>query len=532
MPAGPLTGYHLWVEGPACTDRSLYLSSDQEGALHLLDADATPARPVRLAHKTSQDFHVFMGCDGMLRVVQAHRLAGPLDFFLVWHTIDPASGKTIKSQSLHGWAKELPLTLCLYQPTVHRVIGMIDDRTVAIMDADTLVEICRLHLTLDNEYPIETVMNLAGLTWSAQGNMVAVHMQGECVNEDYDIVERPFEVQIYDTSSGQRIQATRIHGCWLHMSWSDSMDKLSVYCHLENYNLPLDSDEEEDIPESTIRLLDPEHQIELIIPQSTAPGLGSEWEQCTWTPCCPLLVAQYEHVLQPAHNVVAPDSHSGVCIVDPCTLICLYQAHQGSGLISWGWRGPLGQHETPLEAYMPYLCKHVTFWRVDGMWHVHERDLGTADFHHTGSLTLDGRSLLVSGDHCLYAHDLGCASLDVLAADLAVASPSVRMAREACDWHPSHLSGDVVVSWSPLPSSWSCLFSFIHKHASSHSLKLVDPGKRSILGSWSFADLAVQAKGRLLRTDAARQKILTATWSRNGKHIAAFCDGLVFVMVF
>ncbi len=232
---------------------------------------------------------------------------------------------------------------------------------------------------------------------------------------------------------------------------------------------------------------------------------------------------------------MASDSHSGVCIVDPCTLLCVYQAHQGSGLISWGWRGPLGQHETPLEAYMPYLCKHVTFRHFDGMWHVRERDVGTSDIHHTGSLTLDGRNLLVSSDHRLCAHDLGCGSADVLATDLAVASPCVRLAREACDWHPAHLNGELVVSWSPLPPPWSGLCAFIHKRASEssvHSLKLVDPGKCSVLGSWSFADLALQAKGRSLRTDAAKQNMLTATWSSNGKHIAAFCEGVVFVMVF
>ncbi len=288
MPAGPLRGYHLWVEGPACMDRSLYLSKDPQGALHLLDADATPARPMRLAFKTRHDLHVFMGRDGMLRLVEARKDVGSQKSHLVWHTIDPASGKTIRSQSKHGWAKRLLLTLCLYQPTVHRVIGMIDDRTVAIMDADTLAEICRLDLTLDNEHPTGAVFMTAGLTWSGQGNMVAVHMQERCLNEDDNIFQETSEVQIYDTSSGQRIQSSLIRGCWLHMSWSDSMDKLSVWCPLETLHISSDSEEEARLLDdctATIRLLDPRHQTESFILQSLAPGYGSEWGQCTWTPC-------------------------------------------------------------------------------------------------------------------------------------------------------------------------------------------------------------------------------------------------------
>ncbi len=299
---------NFWVEGPAgVASHSFYLCKGHHGTLHILDADGCPAQPVRLGLRTYFKYHAFMGSGGLLRIVEARIWGKCSTGNLVWHTIDPTSGETIDSQFLHEWKRGLCLSGCLYHAVVHRVMGMTNEGSVAIMNADTLAEICRFDPTLDKGDPGEPVLTLRELAWSPKGNMIAVQVLS--ILDFRDILGGTSEVHIYDTASGQCIQSALVQARCMQMAWSKSLDKLAICCESEDTSLL----EEEEGSATTIRIMDPALQTEALLPAQLAIEFGSGWERCAWTPCGRLLIAQFEIDLtseeDPVHS--DPDSPSG-----------------------------------------------------------------------------------------------------------------------------------------------------------------------------------------------------------------------------
>ncbi len=486
-----------------------------------------------------------MGSDGLLRIVEAQPKSGSSGHELIWHTIDPTSGELIHLRRLHEWTQKLCLSGSLYHAVVHRVMGMVDDSTVAIMNADTLAEICRLDLTLGKADPPEPELTSREWTWSPKGNMVAVQVCSIC-NNSLGLIMGSSEVHIYDTASGRRIQSMLVQGHYLQMAWSKSLDKLAVCCKMEtvegNPSL-LEDEEEEDTFATTIRIMDPALQTESLLPADLARESGSGWERCAWTPCGRLLIAQFKLALTLEEQTVQfldTDGPSGVWIVDPCTLKPIFSTFESLWHVTWGWLGPSNRREEVIEAYFPGLASHVTFSHVHGTWQAVEKECD-ADKACTGYLTPNGRSLLYFGylaEDCgtLYQHEFGSGEVFAVASKLISGAATVRgMLEPFFNWDVTAGFGDLENAWIPLPSSWSGLFAFIGVHSSSpssDSLMLVDAKEHSLLGSWSGADLARQAQGRLLRGESIIDKMLTIRWSRNGRHGAVLCKGVVLIIMF
>ncbi len=417
-------------------------------------------------------------------------------------------------------------------------MGMTDEGSVAILDADTLEDICRLDLTLEKGDPGEVELTVEEWVWSPKGKMAAVQVRSS--SSGYaDLMTGSSEVHIYDTSSGQRIQSTLVQGHCVQMAWSKSLDKLAICCGMVNVVSGLLEDEGEG---ATICIMDPALHTEALLPAELGMELGAGWERCAWTPCGRLLMAQFKIALTVDEQMIQGDSDgpSGVWIVDPCTLSPIFSSLERLWDISWGQLGPSHGSGEVIEAYFPELASHVTFSHVHGTWQADEEKCD-ADKAYTGYLAPNGRSMLyfeyvAEGCRSLCQHEFGSGETFVVASKLKQGQSTVRaMLEPYFDRDVTASFGDLENAWIPLPPSWSGLFVFIGVHSStpsSASVMLVDADKHSILGSWSGAELARQAKGRVLRRESNIDQIVNIRSSRNGRHIAVLCKGVVLIMIF
>lgn len=119
------------------------------GAVLVLDPSQRAAEPKQLAIHPFNQFRAFIPADGQLRIAELigsdkwsmqFRHAYPL----CWHTIDTATGQTLSSEQKHMWPRYWPHAIF---HASGRVVGLVDDTTLAIMDAANLHELARCDIS-------------------------------------------------------------------------------------------------------------------------------------------------------------------------------------------------------------------------------------------------------------------------------------------------------------------------------------------------------------------------------------------------
>ena len=131
----------FWVAG-AAPDSPCYLISTRAcGAWALLDPSLRNAQPKQLDMPSSAYFHAFVPADGQLHIVelthsQSEQLRNASS--LHWHTINTATGQTVASEEKHMWFKNQ--TSSIFHAS-GRVLSLLDNTTLAMMDAVTLHEL-------------------------------------------------------------------------------------------------------------------------------------------------------------------------------------------------------------------------------------------------------------------------------------------------------------------------------------------------------------------------------------------------------
>ena len=140
---------------------------------------------------------------------------------------------------------------------------MIDEHTLAVMEADTLAETFRLDLRMAGD--VSTT--LVTLEWCPASSMLAVHLQSSGPDEQASMLHGTSEVQIFDAASGLCLFSLALQAWHAHITWSSSLRKLAVRCPMEG---DIESTMSEALPHrpATIRVLDPA----LRISGSCAPG--------------------------------------------------------------------------------------------------------------------------------------------------------------------------------------------------------------------------------------------------------------------
>ena len=299
--------------------------------------------------------------------------------------------------------------------------------------------------------------------------MIAVGLARQSMLRHMDIIEGISKVHIYDTASGRRIQSTLVQGCCMQMAWSKSLDKLAICCDLDSSLLEEEEEEGGGQVANAICIMDPALQTEALLPARLANEFGSGWEQCAWTPCGRLLIAQFNITSEEQTAQITSDRPSGVWIVDPCTLSPIFSVFESLWQISWGRLGPSNRREEVIAAYFPELASHVTFTHVHGTWQADETKCD-ADKAGTGYLTPNGRSLLyfehlAKDSGSLGQHQFGSGQTFVVASKLNPGASTVRAMLEPYFNRAVAAStasfGDLENAWIPLPPSWSGLFAFI-----------------------------------------------------------------------
>ena len=530
-----------WVAGPACSS-SVLLSFGEHG-LHLVNADDPGAQAVRLNldYRSRSCFGAFMGRDGLLRYVHPETLRSPWSE-LVWHVIDPASGKAIKTELKHFWRhlEAFPRGTSCYHAAAHKVIGLADDHTLVIMDAETLAECCRLDLASSDERTGEHAP-VSQLEWSSTGKWLAVQ-----VHSPHQLVVNVMHgIHIHDAECGQRIQSVTVQGCLASMSWSGSLHKLAVCCVHADDSADSSSDDEPG-GSATITIMDPVIQTVAVLPPGISSEWGPFWQECCWTPCGTLLLVEYRARSWP--QLPNQPDEQGVDILDPCGMKLVFTAAQAMHSISWAVLAPLGTAAKSLAAYMPDLGLQVKFLRAQGEWQVNLKPLA-ADGSQAGYLTPDGDILLLSPEKptqsvrlCHLAADTASTRNLHIAGQLCPEKTSLKLlaGQFASFWFDPDRLPLLEIVWTALQPSWSGMYAFAHVHSSRKvmpSLKLVDARESRIIGSWSSADLAqlaTEADCRQRPSWHSRmiQDIQDIMWSRTGRHIAVVCYRQAFVLVF
>ena len=234
-------------------------------------------------------------------------------------------------------------------------------------------------------------------------------------------------------------------------------------------------------------------------------------------------------------------SAPGICILDPLTLRLVFRASHGLARMSWGSLASCGK----LVAYLPQLCLRLTFARNLGEWRVEAKDMENRSDPGSGCLTPDGSTLITSRANwtkgaSLYHHRFKCSQEYVIAGDLAPRGASVEMIQHRLPSIWPYASDDrrLDIAWNPLPSSWPGVYACKHPcnpaRGAGQYLRLVDAKAHRLLGSWSGSDLACMTGRRAARKDKAVYDFETISWSRDGRHIAAFClsRNIVFILMF
>ena len=166
----------LWVAAASPNSHCYLLSRPVEGPVTLLNPGEKTAQPRQLALESSAQCHHFIPADGHLHVVELVSSKPQQQFKadpLRWHTIDAATGRTLASEQKHYWP-ECHFGSAIYHAS-GRVLGLVDNSTLAIMHAETLHELARCDISSRHTaLPENGAARLDGVAWSSSGAMLAI----------------------------------------------------------------------------------------------------------------------------------------------------------------------------------------------------------------------------------------------------------------------------------------------------------------------------------------------------------------------
>lgn len=481
-----------------------YLLCYWDSSLWLFDAHADDGQPIKIDFKPkTEHFRMFVGQHGRVHVVD---VAGQ---DLWWHVIDPATGQTLSSEQKHSWDASAHSMGLLHHAGAQRVLGMVDHRTIAIMEADTRQEVSRcLLVSSADQLSATPVKNFDSLAWSQYGDMLAV-TQGNNVGFCA-------QVRIHDTASGLCLQFVLARALCCSVAWSPANEQLVMLTLDEQMNTGNHIGEAVAFTKCSIRVLQPDQQ--RVVPVLCSPEQQSSaaWTRCSWTPCGSLLVAEYDCKRPLPQEAIV----SGLCIVDPGTgkqIFHDWSIVADTPAIQISWTGPHGPAQRTVKAYLPEEASCIHFQRHDGRWQAVKQN---RDDTYGG--WLNGR--LIDEDVLQVLH-MECDG-----------------SQSVCHYHVQRRQGYKIASgykgiWPPCDAAapfargWPQVYAFVHQpqdSAQAQSVTLVDIKLHKVLGSWTVADLAEAAYA-----DALPGTVHVARWAPDGRDLAILCnDGRIFVMTF
>ena len=125
---------------------NFFLSSQKDGTMLFLHADAEGAQPMQLSMRIWGTCSGFVRKDGLLCLVEASDYrTRPCQ--LTWHTIDPATGQTISSEQRHFWTFDSHVGNRVFNAASHWAVAATDHHSLVIMEADTMQEVSRFTVT-------------------------------------------------------------------------------------------------------------------------------------------------------------------------------------------------------------------------------------------------------------------------------------------------------------------------------------------------------------------------------------------------
>ncbi len=253
------------------------------------------------------------------------------------------------------------------------------------MDPEDFTDICHLNTASDDAAANNSYRHCWNIEWSANGKLLAVQVEVPRFRD----TRATCEVQIYDVTSGQRMQCLVLQADRAYIMWSSGLHMVSVYSTERGAVLDTSSDSDYDDGRvfsltNTVRVMDPSKQTVAVVPEELALQKGRAWYDCCWSPCGRLLVAYCD----------SQTSTSGghIYLLDAFTLTPIFTAAATLTSISWGLLSCPGQPAS-LMAYMPEIRLHARIWQASGVWQVEQMPM-QVDEYSSGWMTPDGRSLL------------------------------------------------------------------------------------------------------------------------------------------
>lgn len=240
-----------------------------------------------------------------------------------------------------------------------KVIGLVDNSTLAIMDAVTLHELERCDISpRHTALPGDRSGRLSGVAWSGSGTLLAAAICSSTVSKGIGPQDSMAEVLIIDTASGRCLQCVSMHAYHVELKWSPGpADLLAVSsvrkCQYDRNHTASGRMRVLDTPQADLRLLRPCCQ-EVVQVNCTVPDFPrAQWTDPYWSPHGQLLVAGWH----------SNDStyQQGCTIFDSKTLEHISTFPQDPRSISWALKIPSSLQRSRLSAFFPELCAGLSF---------------------------------------------------------------------------------------------------------------------------------------------------------------------------
>lgn len=573
------------------------LAQGYDGSLFLTDADAEHAEARQVDLITKQPFQAFMQ-DGDLRIVEI--LGDSKPYHLKWHTIDPATGTTRHSHEAYQLLGREHHDVCVVHCEAGRAVGLLNAHTAVFMNAETMRPIAESSIVPSDSNTANggSEFSISSIAWSENGSMLALaltssstmlrnHSDGSSAQEEKPSIDAPqtshdvTDIQIYDTSSGARLQSLRLEAVNVRMTWSASLDLLAVSCKMPSSSSTAGLEGERS--RKVIKLLSPARPScrELSMEPRVSEIYG--FDACEWTPDGQLLL------------VSSTSRNHRARFLDPAQLNVVFTLQQEQvDNISWALSPqlPVGS-VSPTKRILAYLqddpCKIIELKLKNGQWHGQEIMPNTNDEHQDGIISPDGRALILrqtdldiieDGSDSIYHYDcktrrehyLDLASrthhspfVTSHAADRPACPPAAQRVltraghpvfrdtssdSEGSNYSCRRPKPSLAISqptWADIPRGWSQVYachtfdkdgptgpreSGLHSYA----VVLIDAGVHRILANMnvrSLMDLA--CAGRIGPIDPLmerREEVKELEWSPNCKHLAVICTSWILIMSF
>lgn len=548
-----------------------YLITQTENkSLHLLDPSQTPttSRPLQL---WPRHFAAFCLPDGRLRIVEL--VSEPSKTRLCWHAISLVDGSMMISEQKHFWPRTLPglKVSLIHHAGSSKVFGFVDSHTMAIMHADTLHEITRIHIMSRHPQHIKEGFGLiADLAWSHTGAMIAVTWRGgrhvtpaeAASDRRTQLYAGPpivSEVHVFDTSNGYCLQSIAVSAGSIKLCWSPGTDVLAVYSRQDDWSgdeqvlrYPIEQESESDsegndegayrIPRflGQIRLLRPLQAQLHVLDSQQKDHSQAQWTRCDWSPQGHLLVTQWV-----SNSAVEA---AGFAIIDSVTCKTVFEADQPAGNTSWAEQSSSLLQGPCLVAFLSGASMAIRLSRPgDGDWRA---------VPCTCSAFSPGSKVYTSPDgQKLVGLQF---SLQALGRDRIchVALRSTSFSQEQSLYLEGPYPGAKWdITFAPFSFAWPALYAYIHPSSKAGQaeqqalpsgraravgplmeLSLVDCKRNAVLDSWTAQDLWERSTEGQPRASGCRNgatlRLHSAKWSPNRRHLAVTCDRCTMVMTF